>query len=149
MDMLYKCRQRSTRPSEVPVAVWQSLRAIWDAQHWHHNSAIACNNRNSESAGSSTGSTKHAAGSCSMTTELQRPPTCWEIFNKTHKKKDVPFVDQRSSAINEAMTTMVAEASQPNAEGEGSQPLSTNVVNDIYYDVVGGKKKTSLYGLDS
>ncbi|XP_042404607.1 uncharacterized protein LOC121994737 [Zingiber officinale] len=140
-------------PSEVPNIVWQSWRVIWVARHWQDNSAIAHSNRNSELVGSSTESIKYTARSYSMVehasdlaAELQKPTTCWEIFNKTHKKKDGSFVDLRSSR---AITTRVAEASQPSAKGGESQPLSTDAVNDIYYDIISGNKKTSLYGLGS
>ena len=48
------------------------------------------------------------------------------------------------------MTSRVAQASQPPVEGGESQDLSTQQINEIYYDVVGGRtKNSSLYGLGS
>ncbi|XP_042401199.1 uncharacterized protein LOC121991257 [Zingiber officinale] len=154
-DMLYKARQKGIKPSYVPENIWDAWRAIWVVDRWQENAMKARANRKSELAGPSTGATKHTAGSRSIVEhaldlehDLQRPPTCWEIFTKTHKSKDGNFIDRRSSALDEEIAARVAQASQPSLEGGEEQTLSTDQINEIYYDVVGGRKKTStLYGL--
>ncbi|XP_074561670.1 uncharacterized protein LOC141817966, partial [Curcuma longa] len=146
-DMLYKARKKGTKPFFIPHEIWDAWQAIWSAEKWQANAVIARSNRNTELAGPSTGSTKHTAGSRSIVEhtldlehELQRPPTCWEIFTKTNKSKDGSFIDPHS----------VAQASAATVQGGEPQVLSPNQVNEIYYDVVGGRKKSStLYGLGS
>ncbi|XP_042448987.1 uncharacterized protein LOC122033903 [Zingiber officinale] len=82
--------------------------------------------------------------------ELARQPTCMEVFLKTHKKKDGSFVDSRSQTLHQQMAERVTQAYQPSVEGGDSQSLFTDALNEIYYDVVGGKTKNStLYGLGS
>ncbi|XP_074576181.1 uncharacterized protein LOC141832603 [Curcuma longa] len=156
-DLLYKCRRKGTRPWFIPEDIWNSWRAIWAAEKWQSNAHIARANRNTELAGPSTGSSKHTAGSRSivehtldMENELQRPPTCWEIFSKTHKSKDGTFVDKRAEAFEAELNARFEQASQPTVEGGERQTLTNDQINQIYYDVVGGKKKSStLYGLGS
>ncbi|XP_074588048.1 uncharacterized protein LOC141843928 [Curcuma longa] len=156
-DLLYKCRRKGTRSSFIPENIWAAWQAIWKAERWQANSATARSNKNTELAGPSTGSTKHTVGFRSIVEhildlehELQRPPTCWKIFTKTHKFKDDTFIDLRSQALHVEMSTRVAQASAPAVMGGERQDLSTDQVNEIYYDVVGGRKKSStLYGLGS
>ncbi|XP_074565137.1 uncharacterized protein LOC141821673 [Curcuma longa] len=156
-DLLYKCRSKGTRPSWIPEDIWAAWQAVWQAERWQANAEIARSNRKTEIAGPSTGSTKHTAGSRSIVEhtldlehQLQRPPTCWEIFTKTHKSKDDTFIDARSQALDAEYSARVAQASAPAVEGGERQELSTDQLNEIYYDVVGGRKKSStLYGLGS
>ncbi|XP_074592457.1 uncharacterized protein LOC141848320 [Curcuma longa] len=156
-DLLYKCRTKGTRPSWIPEDIWAAWQAVWQAERWQANAEIARSNRKTEIAGPSTGSTKHTAGSRSIVEhtldlehQLQRPPTCWEIFTKTHKSKDDTFIDARSQALDAEYSARVAQASAPAVEGGERQELSTDQLNEIYYDVVGGRKKSStLYGLGS
>ncbi|XP_042449049.1 uncharacterized protein LOC122033975 [Zingiber officinale] len=126
-------------------------------ERWRENAEKARSNRNTEPGGPSTGIAQHTSGSkyivkhaMDLEHDLARQPTCMEVFLKTHKKKDESFVDSRSLALHEQMTERVAQASQPPSEGEESQSLSTDTLNKIYYDVVGGRtKKSTLYDLGS
>ncbi|XP_073299084.1 uncharacterized protein [Primulina huaijiensis] len=88
-------------------------------------SEIATNNRNSEVASTGTGVTKHTAGSRSiiehtlkLEADLKRKNDCWEVFRITHRHKDGTFVDARSQAIDDNMTTRISEISQATTEGE-------------------------------
>ncbi|XP_042461543.1 uncharacterized protein LOC122045397 isoform X1 [Zingiber officinale] len=155
-DLLFKWRRKGTKPSHVPNEIWDAWKNTWATEKWQQYSSTARNNRNTEVAGPSTGSTKHTAGSRSivehaidLTDILERRPTCWEVFRNTHKKKDGTFVDARSKAIDDEITYRVTQASQPVIEGEELQTPSDDVLDDIYYDVVGGTKKNSIYGLGS
>ncbi|XP_073015623.1 uncharacterized protein [Primulina eburnea] len=113
-------------------------------------------NLNSEVAGTGTGVTKHTAGSRSiiehtlkLEADLKRKIDCWEVFRITHHHKDGTFVDARSQAIDDNMTTRISEISQATTEGEEPHTPSHDAINDIYYEVVGGMKKRCIYGLGS
>ncbi|XP_073309328.1 uncharacterized protein [Primulina huaijiensis] len=117
---------------------------------------IAKNNRNSEVAGTGTGVTKHTAGSRSiiehtlkLEADLKRKIDCWEVFRITHRHEDGTFVDARSQAIDDNMTTRISEISQATTEGEEPHTPSQEAINDIYYEVVGEMKKRCIYGLGS
>ncbi|XP_074580679.1 uncharacterized protein LOC141837120 [Curcuma longa] len=155
-DMMYKWRKDGKKPTYMLDEVWNAWQRIWAAEKWQQYSVKAQNNRNPNAGGTSTGSSKHTAGSKSivehaidLASTLHRPGTSWEIFRTTHKKKDGTFVDERSKAIDDDMTNRVAQASQPDVEGGDLVRLSDEAINDIYFDVVGGSKKNALYGLGS
>ncbi|XP_074587823.1 uncharacterized protein LOC141843665 [Curcuma longa] len=123
-DLLYKCRSKGTRPSWIPEDIWAACQEVCQAERWQTNAEIARSNRKTEIAGPSTGSTKHTDGSRSIVEhtldlehQLQRPPTCCEIFTKTHKSKDVTFIDARSQALDAEYSARVAQASAPAVEG--------------------------------
>ncbi|XP_042422903.1 uncharacterized protein LOC122010436 [Zingiber officinale] len=156
-DHMYYMRKKGTRPAYVSEAICSAWTTAWATERWQANAEKAKANRNTEPGGPSTGTARHTSGSRSIVEhtidlerELARQPTCMEIFLKTHKKKDGSFVDSRSQTLHQEMTERVAQASQPSAVGGESQSLSTDDLNEIYYDVVGGRTKNStLYGLGS
>ncbi|XP_074574082.1 uncharacterized protein LOC141830577 [Curcuma longa] len=155
-DLMYKWRKDGKKLTYMLDEVWNACQRIWAAEKWQRNAVTAQNNRNPNVGGTSTGSSKHTAGSKSivehtidLANTLHRPGTCWEIFRNMHKQKDDTFVDERSKAIDNDMTNQVAQASQPDLEGGDLVRLSDEVINDIYFDVVGGSKKNALYGLGS
>lgn len=72
-----------------------------------------------------------------------------EVFRNTHCQKDVNFIDARSRSINDNITAKVIESSHASRDGEEPHIPSQEDINNIYFDVVGGMKKSRVYGLGS
>ncbi|XP_055814496.1 uncharacterized protein LOC129884179 [Solanum dulcamara] len=72
--------------------------------------------------------------------KLRPPPNSWDIFKKLHKRKDGSFVDAKSKCINDKMeVVIVAAISIPSDDSQEVQELD---INRLYFDVVGGEKKS-------
>ncbi|XP_043807323.1 uncharacterized protein LOC122721967 [Manihot esculenta] len=111
-------------------------------------------NRRSEVGGSGSGISRHACGSVSQYTHQQRmrerlgrEPLSHELFEAIHKRKGTEgFIDARSKAINDKYVQL-KEATTQQQEGS-NEPMPINEAQ-LYYEAVGGQKKSRVYGLGS
>ncbi|XP_073136917.1 uncharacterized protein [Henckelia pumila] len=116
-------------------------------------------NRNSESAGPETGTTKHVGGSKSyavhtanLRQSLNREPSSWKIFLKTHKRQDETFAYDKSKMINEEVEHRIVEQytirqSGDLQSGDVHDYLSADEVNAIFMDAVGGVNHQRVYDI--
>ncbi|XP_073015062.1 uncharacterized protein [Primulina eburnea] len=148
-------RSKNRYPQSVPQERWASWNAAWQQEDWQSRAAKNKANRNSEPAGTGTGTSKHIVGAKTYSAHGQdlrdrhgRDPTSWELYVHTHRHADGSFVDTRSCMIHEEMERFMAESVTP---FDGSEPEvpSPQSVNDMFKSVVGGKKKGRMYGCGS
>lgn len=149
-------RRKPQPPRRVDANVWEHWQTVWSRPEWKNKSVCGKRNRCSEPAGLGTGISKHIGGSRSyvehaiqLSADLKGKGTSWDLFKKTHEKKDGTFVDARSHSINEKMIVGFEEASQPTTNDGQSQTPSIEVIDNMYFEVVGGVKKKRLYGIGS
>ncbi|XP_039138726.1 uncharacterized protein LOC120276048 [Dioscorea cayenensis subsp. rotundata] len=142
--------ETSKKPVWVEDEVWNKWLAYWNKDEFKHKSRQASNNRRSETGGEGNGMSRHIGGSKSfvehaidLSKSLQKPPTAFDIFCKTHISKEGKGVDSRAQ---DAMQKMVETVSQPLSDG--SQPSPPNM-DAICLEASGGEKKRRVYGLGS
>ncbi|XP_039116580.1 uncharacterized protein LOC120252326 [Dioscorea cayenensis subsp. rotundata] len=122
-------------------------------EQFKHKSKQASINRCSETGGNGGGISRHLGGSKSfvehamdLSKTLQRTPTAFDIFCKTHVNKEGKCVDSRAQAVYDAMLNMVETASQKLPDGSQPSPLDMDA---MYFEASGGEKKKRVYGLGS
>ncbi|XP_073155584.1 uncharacterized protein [Henckelia pumila] len=149
-------RKKPQPPQGVDPDVWEHWQTVWSTPEWKQKSVCGKRNRCSEPAGLGTGLSKHIGGSRSyvehamqLRADLEHKGMCWELFKKTHEKKDGTFVDARSQAINEKMNAKFVEASQLTNEDGLPQIPTGEAIDNMYMEVVGGVTKKRLYGIGS
>ncbi|XP_039141130.1 uncharacterized protein LOC120278413 isoform X2 [Dioscorea cayenensis subsp. rotundata] len=77
---------------------------------------------------------------------LQKPPTAFDIFCKTHISKEGKGVDSRAQVVYDTMQKMVETVSQPLSDGSQPSPHNMDV---IFLEASGEEKKRRVYGLGS
>lgn len=149
-------RRKPQPPQRVDADVWEQWQTVWSTPKWKQKSDCGKLNRCGEPAGLGTGLSKHIGGSRSyvehaiqLSADLKGKGTSWDLFKKTHEKKDGTFVDVRSHSINEKMNVRFDEASQPTTEDGLPKTPTTEAIDNMYLEVVGGVKKKRLYGIGS
>ncbi|XP_029126314.1 uncharacterized protein LOC109794080 [Cajanus cajan] len=80
--------------------------------------------------------------------EFQRPPTAWEIVEKTKKLKTGDWVNDKTRDLAERYQKRREEVLQCTGEGTSTQESLASInENEIYLGVVGENNKGHVYGL--
>ncbi|XP_039136103.1 uncharacterized protein LOC120273537 [Dioscorea cayenensis subsp. rotundata] len=111
-------------------------------------------NRLTEITGPGSGISWHTGGSIShvshadrLRSRLGRDPRPFELFKVTHTKKGTSMlVDARAQSIKERYLEHVEQVSQTQ-EGHDKLPIVDETA--LYYEAVGGGKKSQVYGIGS
>ncbi|XP_043808700.1 uncharacterized protein LOC122722295 [Manihot esculenta] len=143
--LIWEIRKGKTKNLATPDSVLRKWQKTWNTSEYKEKCEKFSANRRSEAGGSGSSISRHACGSVSQYTHqrrmrerLGREPHLHELFEATHKRKGTEeFVDARLKAIYDKYVH------------EGSnEPTPINEAQ-LYYEAVGGHKKSRVYGLGS
>ncbi|XP_021602764.2 uncharacterized protein LOC110607909 [Manihot esculenta] len=140
-------RKGKTKNLATPDFILRKWQETWNTSEYKEKYDKFSTNRHSEAGGAGSGISRHACGSVSkythqqrMRERLRRESYPHELFEATHKRKGTEeFVDARAKAIYEAATQ----------QQEGSSKLTPINEAQLYYEAVGGQKKSRFYRLGS
>ncbi|XP_058744612.1 uncharacterized protein LOC131634279 [Vicia villosa] len=148
-NTMYRVRKNIDPGDWIPIETRKILEEKWNDDKWKRKSQINTHNRRSSDG------PLHTGGSIPTTEHYKRlkkssdtNPTCWELFQKTHRVKGNPnkWVSSKSEMVaNEYEKRIIERDSQ---EAPGDDVSSHQSDNIIFLDVVGGvDKKGRIYGL--
>ncbi|XP_043806327.1 uncharacterized protein LOC122721745 [Manihot esculenta] len=152
--LMWEIRKGKAKNLATPDYVLRKWQETWNTSEYKEKCEKFSANRRSEAGGSGSGISRHACGSISQYTHqrrmrerLGREPHPHELFEATHKRKGTEeFVDARSKAIYDKYVEL-KEAATHQQEGS-NEPTPINEAQ-LYYEAVGGQKKSRVYGLGS
>ncbi|KAJ9558810.1 hypothetical protein OSB04_013424 [Centaurea solstitialis] len=141
-------------PDWLSPAIWIAMIDHWNNEHWKAVSVGSRKNRMTEVDGEIS---KHTNGSRSfgaqgaLMTKANNgvPPSCLELFDKTHKKRSASgstssdtgeYVTSRCSRVADEYATSL---SQKYGDDPSNHPL---VDKELWEQAVGGMKKGRLFG---
>ncbi|XP_043809775.1 uncharacterized protein LOC122723085 [Manihot esculenta] len=152
--LMWEIRKGKAKNLATPGSVLRKWQETWNTSEYKEKCEKFSANRCSEAGSSGSGISEHACGSVSQYTHqrrmrkrLGREPHPHELFEATHKRKGTEeFVDARSKAIYDKYIQL-KEAATHQQEGS-NEPTPINEAQ-LYYEAVGGQKKSRVYGLGS
>ncbi|XP_021631870.1 uncharacterized protein LOC110629267 [Manihot esculenta] len=152
--LMWEIRKGKTKNLAIPDSVLRKWQEAWNTSEYKEKCDKFSANRRSETGGSGFGISRHAYGSVSQYTHQQRmrerlgrEPHPHELFEATHKKKGTEeFVDARSKAIYDKYVQLKEAATQQQKGSNEPTPINEA---QLYYEAVGGQKKSRVYGLGS
>ncbi|KAK2369900.1 hypothetical protein QL285_082998 [Trifolium repens] len=148
-NALFKVRSGKDKGEWIDEDKLKELRDEWKGEKWQNISKINTQNRKSQA-----GHNVHSGGSISakehakrMRVELNREPTCFEVYQRMHKPKEKSneWFNEEQALIAESYQTKLFERDSQRDEGSSQQSDDS-----IYMEVVGGiNKKGLIFGLGS
>ncbi|XP_039140187.1 uncharacterized protein LOC120277413 isoform X2 [Dioscorea cayenensis subsp. rotundata] len=148
MCSLRKGKEKSLHVSD---SAWKTWTDAWNSPEFKTRCETATANRLTEITGPGSGISRHTGGSIShashadrLRSRLGRDPRPFELFEVTHTKKGTSMlVDTRAQSVKDRYLELVEQASQTQ-EGLDELPIVDETA--LYYDAVGGGKKSRVYG---
>ncbi|XP_021628407.2 uncharacterized protein LOC110626675 [Manihot esculenta] len=146
--LMWEIRKGKTKNLATPDSVLRKWQETWNTSEYKEKCDKFSANRRSEAEGSGSGISRHACeGKTRQRERLDREPHPHELFEATHKRKGTEeFVDARSKAVYDKYVQL-KEAAIHQQEGS-NEPTPINEAQ-LYYEAVGGQKKSRVYGLGS
>ncbi|CAJ2679143.1 unnamed protein product [Trifolium pratense] len=148
-NALFKVRSGKDKGEWIDEDKLKELTDQWKGEKWQNISKINTQNRKSQA-----GHNVHSGGSISarehakkMRMELNREPTCFEVYQRMHKPKEKSneWFNKEQALIAESYQTKLFERNSQIGEGSNQQSDDS-----IYMEVVGGiNKKGHIFGLGS
>ncbi|XP_020207718.1 uncharacterized protein LOC109792697 [Cajanus cajan] len=149
-NAMHKVRLGVDKGNWIPENARAILDQHWASEKFQNKSNTAKGNRAVEN-----GATAYTGGSISagahfekLAKELNRPPTAWELVEKTKKLKTGEWVSDKARNIaekyKEHLIEVKQQATQDDTDGSASTCISDN---EVYLQVVKKNKKGNLYGL--
>ncbi|XVF57271.1 hypothetical protein PTKIN_Ptkin06aG0191800 [Pterospermum kingtungense] len=157
-DMAGGWSHSKKQPQYISDEAWAEFQQYWATEEFKKRSEIAKKNRRSTTGGPGP---SHTGGSISytehrerMTKDLGRDPGSFELFQRTHTKKDNKtdgWVDQRSRAVaNKYQAALAAAIAASQTEGLVESAAPSVDHDQIYLEAAGGvDKRKRVYGLGS
>ncbi|KAI3505479.1 hypothetical protein L1887_27610 [Cichorium endivia] len=147
--------------SSVPSRVWirseyweKMIDEVWNTDKWKRKSESGKQNRNKMEHGSIS---KHCCGSIPIShhrdlleSKLKRPPTCLELFDKTHRTKKAQEGTSSTDYVTPKATTIV-DAYKDGMVTRYSDDIDSHPPYDhqLWLEATGGIKKGRVLGFGS
>ncbi|CAK8534903.1 unnamed protein product [Lathyrus sativus] len=148
-NTMYRVRKKIDPGDWIPTETLKILEEKWNDDKWKRKSEINTHNRRSSDG------PLHTGGSIPTTEHYKRlkessdaNPTCWDLFQKTHRVKGNPnkWVSTKSEMVANEYDKRILERDSQEAPGDDVSSHQSD--NNIFLDVVGGvDKKGRIYGL--
>ncbi|KAJ1415044.1 Transposase-associated domain [Sesbania bispinosa] len=148
-NAMFKVRKVEDKGEWIGQDLLDQLRAKWEAEDWQQKSI-----KNKENRLAQDGHNVHSAGSLStrehakrMRKEMDKEPTCFELYERFHRPKGKPneWHNEKQGKIAEMYQSQIVEKQSQSGEGSSQQSA-----NSIYLEIVGGiNKKERIFGLGS
>ncbi|KAK2441843.1 hypothetical protein QL285_013089 [Trifolium repens] len=146
---MYRVRRNIDPGDWIPTEMREQLQLAWNENSWKAKSQVNTHNRRSSDA------PLHTGGSISTTEHFKRmkkdsnvSPTCWALFQRTHKVKGDPskWVSTKSEKVATDYEKRILD--RDTQETPRDDVSSHQSDNNIFLDVVGGvDKKGRVFGL--